>query len=143
MLRHPRSFNLMEVARQAGVLPSAACRSALPKPPTTHPPTTRLPRSFNMMEAARQTGVQRFFYASSACIYPEHKQLGTEVEGGGLKEDDAWPAQPQVGLGPRVCSGAGGAGCAKGVLVLAGRCRRGAHAGCSSQGRCTTGACRL
>ena len=38
----------------------------------------------------------RFFYASSACIYPEGKQLNTEVEGGGLKEGDAWPAQPQV-----------------------------------------------
>jgi hypothetical protein len=35
----------------------------------------------------------RFFYASSACIYPEHKQLETKVEGGGLKEGDAWPAQ--------------------------------------------------
>jgi len=35
----------------------------------------------------------RFFYASSACIYPENKQLDTEVEGGGLKEKDAWPAQ--------------------------------------------------
>lgn len=35
----------------------------------------------------------RFFYASSACIYPEGKQLDTKVEGGGLKEQDAWPAQ--------------------------------------------------
>ena len=35
----------------------------------------------------------RFFYASSACIYPEFRQLNTEVEGGGLKESDAWPAQ--------------------------------------------------
>ena len=35
----------------------------------------------------------RFFYASSACIYPEGRQLNTEVEGGGLREDDAWPAQ--------------------------------------------------
>ncbi len=34
-----------------------------------------------------------FFYASSACIYPEYRQLETEVEGGGLKEDQAWPAQ--------------------------------------------------
>ena len=32
----------------------------------------------------------RFFYASSACIYPEGKQLDTKVEGGGLKEQDAW-----------------------------------------------------
>lgn len=55
--------------------------------------------SFNMIEAARQAGVQRFFYASSACIYPEYKQLETEVEGGGLKEVDAWPAQPQDAYG--------------------------------------------
>lgn len=34
-----------------------------------------------------------FFYASSACVYPEFKQLDTTVEGGGLKESDAWPAQ--------------------------------------------------
>ena len=37
--------------------------------------------------------LRRFFYASSACIYPEGKQLNTTVEGGGLKESDAWPAQ--------------------------------------------------
>ena len=30
---------------------------------------------FNMLEAARHNGVKRFFYASSACIYPEHKQV--------------------------------------------------------------------
>ena len=41
----------------------------------------------------------RFFYASSACIYPENKQLDTEIEGGGLKEKDAWPAQVSK-LGP-------------------------------------------
>eukprot|EP00879_Flechtneria_rotunda_P001307 GHRR01001457.1.p1 GENE.GHRR01001457.1~~GHRR01001457.1.p1 ORF type:complete len:394 (+),score=104.94 GHRR01001457.1:126-1307(+) len=55
--------------------------------------------SYNMLEAARQNGVARFFYASSACIYPEHKQLDTKVEGGGLKESDAWPAQPQDSYG--------------------------------------------
>ena len=38
-------------------------------------------------------GSPRFFYASSACIYPEFLQLNTEVEGGGLKESLAWPAQ--------------------------------------------------
>ena len=42
---------------------------------------------------ARWCAVHRFFYASSACIYPEGKQLNTEIEGGGLKEEDAWPAQ--------------------------------------------------
>ena len=43
--------------------------------------------------------LRRFFYASSACIYPEGKQLDTKVEGGGLKEADAWPAQPQDAYG--------------------------------------------
>lgn len=55
--------------------------------------------SFNMLEAARQAGSKRFFYASSACIYPEGKQLDTEIEGGGLKEECAWPAQPQDAYG--------------------------------------------
>ena len=32
----------------------------------------------------------RFFYASSACIYPEFKQLETNVS---QKESDAWPAE--------------------------------------------------
>jgi len=55
--------------------------------------------SLNVLEAARIAGCTRFFYASSACIYPEGKQLETEVEGGGLLEDDAWPAQPQDAYG--------------------------------------------
>ncbi|XP_052208522.1 GDP-mannose 3,5-epimerase 2-like isoform X1 [Diospyros lotus] len=52
--------------------------------------------SFNMLEAARVNGVKRFFYASSACIYPEFKQLDTNVS---LKESDAWPAEPQDAYG--------------------------------------------
>lgn len=36
------------------------------------------------------TSCFRFFYASSACIYPEFKQLDTNVS---LKESDAWPAE--------------------------------------------------
>uniref|UniRef100_A0A061R0R6 GDP-D-mannose 3', 5'-epimerase n=1 Tax=Tetraselmis sp. GSL018 TaxID=582737 RepID=A0A061R0R6_9CHLO len=55
--------------------------------------------SFNMMEAARQNNIKRFFYASSACIYPEHLQLDTTVEGGGLIESSAWPARPQDAYG--------------------------------------------
>ena len=39
------------------------------------------------------TALRRLFYASSACIYPEGRQLETEIEGGGLKEEHAWPAQ--------------------------------------------------
>jgi len=55
--------------------------------------------SFNVMEAARQNNIKRLFYASSACIYPEHLQLDTTVEGGGLIEASAWPAQPQDAYG--------------------------------------------
>ena len=40
--------------------------------------------------------MSRFFYASSACIYPENRQLNTEIEGGGLKEEHAWPAQVRL-----------------------------------------------
>ena len=36
--------------------------------------------SFNMVEAARQHKVKRFLYTSSACIYPEHKQLETDMQ---------------------------------------------------------------
>jgi len=53
--------------------------------------------SFNMIEAARRSGVKRYFYSSSACIYPEHKQLDTDNPG--LKEADAWPAAPQDAYG--------------------------------------------
>merc|ERR1719409_2036681 len=56
--------------------------------------------SFNVAEAARVAGVKRLWYASSACIYPEFKQLKEDLEGAsGLKEDDAWPAQPQDAYG--------------------------------------------
>lgn len=50
-----------------------------------------------MAEAGRTAGVKRFFYASSACIYPEYKQLTEDIAG--LKEEDAWPAQPQDAYG--------------------------------------------
>jgi GDP-D-mannose 3',5'-epimerase len=59
--------------------------------------------SFNMLEAARRNGCKKFFYASSACIYPEHKQL--DPENPGLREDDAWPAKPQDAYGlEKLCS---------------------------------------
>jgi GDP-D-mannose 3',5'-epimerase len=53
--------------------------------------------SFNMAEAARRCGVKRFFYSSSACIYPEFRQLEENIQA--LKEADAWPAQPQDAYG--------------------------------------------
>jgi len=53
--------------------------------------------SFHIAEAARRCNVKRLFYSSSACIYPEGKQLVEQVPG--LKESDAWPAQPQDAYG--------------------------------------------
>lgn len=49
------------------------------------------------LEAARLSGVKRYFYTSSACIYPEYKQLDANVTP--LKEEDAYPAQPQDAYG--------------------------------------------
>ena len=49
------------------------------------------------IEAARVNGVSRYLYTSSACIYPE--SLQTEANVTPLKEDDAFPAEPQDGYG--------------------------------------------
>mmetsp|Transcript_3592 Transcript_3592/g.4106 ORF Transcript_3592/g.4106 Transcript_3592/m.4106 type:complete len:351 (-) Transcript_3592:1740-2792(-) len=59
--------------------------------------------SFNVCEAARRNGAKAMFYASSACVYNESKQ---ETEDNpGLKESDAWPAQPQDAYGlEKLCS---------------------------------------
>ncbi len=47
--------------------------------------------------AARAAGVQRFFYASSACVYTADKQTDPNVTG--LNEADAYPAMPEDGYG--------------------------------------------
>ena len=49
------------------------------------------------LEAARVNGVKRYLYTSSACIYPEYKQMDADVTP--LKEEDAYPAQPQDAYG--------------------------------------------
>ena len=49
------------------------------------------------LEAARLNGASRYFYTSSACIYPEYKQMDANVTP--LKEEDAYPAQPQDAYG--------------------------------------------
>jgi len=59
--------------------------------------------SFNMAEASRRNNVKRFFYSSSACVYPEYRQKDTANPG--LKEADAWPAEPQDAYGlEKLCS---------------------------------------
>jgi nucleoside-diphosphate-sugar epimerase len=49
------------------------------------------------LDAARVNGVKRYFYTSSACVYPEFKQTDANVIP--LKEEDAYPAMPQDAYG--------------------------------------------
>jgi GDP-D-mannose 3',5'-epimerase len=51
----------------------------------------------HMLIAAREAGVKRFFYSSSACVYNGEKQKDFKVVP--LKEEDAYPAQPEDGYG--------------------------------------------
>ena len=53
--------------------------------------------NLHTLEAARQNGAKRFLFTSSACVYPEYKQLESSVLP--LKEEDAYPAQPQDAYG--------------------------------------------
>jgi GDP-D-mannose 3',5'-epimerase len=53
--------------------------------------------NIHTLDAARANGVKRYLYTSSACIYPEYKQ--TDVNVTPLKEEDAYPAQPQDAYG--------------------------------------------
>jgi len=51
----------------------------------------------HLLMAARKFGVERFFYASSACVYAADKQVSEDVIP--LKESDAYPAMPEDGYG--------------------------------------------
>ncbi len=53
--------------------------------------------NLHTIEAARRHGIKRYFYASSACVYPEYRQVEADVTA--LKEEHAYPAQPQDGYG--------------------------------------------
>ncbi len=53
--------------------------------------------NMHMLEAARLNGVKRYLYTSSACIYPGYRQNAAEVTP--LKEEDAYPADPEDGYG--------------------------------------------
>src|SRR5713101_6406496 len=53
--------------------------------------------NLHTLEAARTNGVTRYLYTSSACVYPEYKQMETNVIP--LREEDAYPAQPQDAYG--------------------------------------------
>ena len=49
------------------------------------------------LEAARVNGVRRFLFSSSACVYPMYRQREADVTP--LREEDAWPAEPEPGYG--------------------------------------------
>src|SRR5262249_53059735 len=53
--------------------------------------------NIHTLEAARVNGVHKYLYTSSACIYPEYLQKNADVTP--LKEEDAYPAQPQDAYG--------------------------------------------
>lgn len=53
--------------------------------------------NIHTIEAARTNGVQRYLFTSSACVYPEYRQREASVVP--LKEEDAYPAEPQDAYG--------------------------------------------
>ena len=53
--------------------------------------------NLNTVEAGRKASVKRFFYSSSACIYPEYNQ--TDPENPNCSEESAYPAAPDSEYG--------------------------------------------
>src|ERR1700722_15765403 len=53
--------------------------------------------NLNILEHGCRAGVSKFFYSSSACIYPEHNQL--DPDNPECSEDSAYPAAPDSEYG--------------------------------------------
>ena len=53
--------------------------------------------STHLLEASRVNGASRFFFSSSACVYPQSSQKLPEVVP--LREEEAMPADPDEGYG--------------------------------------------
>jgi GDP-D-mannose 3',5'-epimerase len=51
----------------------------------------------HMLEASRVQSIKRFLFSSSACVYAQSKQKEAEVTP--LREQDAYPADPEPGYG--------------------------------------------
>ena len=51
----------------------------------------------NLLRACLQNRVKKYFFSSSACVYNASKQEKTFIDG--LKEEDAYPAEPEDGYG--------------------------------------------
>jgi GDP-D-mannose 3',5'-epimerase len=65
----------------------------------THKADCMLSVSINahLSAASASAGVQRYFFASSACVYNAAKQSSSNLSG--LREEDAYPADPEDGYG--------------------------------------------
>ena len=53
--------------------------------------------NLNVLEAGRRAGVRKFFYSSSACVYPEYNQL--DPDNPECSEESAYPAAPDSEYG--------------------------------------------
>ena len=51
----------------------------------------------NLLIACKEDNVKKYFFSSSACAYNKNKQQNVFIEG--LKEEDAYPADPEDGYG--------------------------------------------
>jgi GDP-D-mannose 3',5'-epimerase len=51
----------------------------------------------NLLRACLKNNIKKYFFSSSACVYNASKQEKTYIKG--LKESDAYPAQPEDGYG--------------------------------------------
>ena len=51
----------------------------------------------HMLMAAKEFKIEKYFYSSSACIYPDYRQSDADVVA--LCENDAYPAMPENGYG--------------------------------------------
>ena len=51
----------------------------------------------NLLIACKESKVEKYFFSSSACAYNKTKQQSVFIEG--LKEEDAYPADPEDGYG--------------------------------------------
>ena len=53
--------------------------------------------NLNLLQRAAELGIKKVFFSSSACVYPEEKQMN--IKNIGLKEKDAYPANPDTAYG--------------------------------------------
>jgi GDP-D-mannose 3',5'-epimerase len=53
--------------------------------------------NLHTLEAARLNAAKRFLFSSSACVYPQYLQKSPDVTD--LREEDAYPAEPEEGYG--------------------------------------------